>query len=311
MAVYKVVDAKQLDDGLKSVADSIRAKGGTGENLEFPSGFNSAIENIQVSGGGASYTSITYKDNDTIELLDKDGTEHIMACVYEDDKLVSVTYDGKSIKLGYEDDVLKSVGKTAVDLTNAKTNGGVSLDHTVTFLADGEPYEVVSVRNGNSVNAPATRPISNSGVFVGWMLNNETIDFPYLFESDVELVAKFQTVRNEITVTKAGTNISTACGTKVNDGLAVLGYFYDLGGGQFRGLVIGRTEDDIQVQDSYGTNYGVETITYNGEVWYYRAYAINYSSGCTDGDTTPYNAPSTYSNQEGALNTLDYYFYKT
>lgn len=49
MALDKVVDSAALDAGMKSVADAIRAKGGTTDPLAFPDGFMTAIEAI--SGG--------------------------------------------------------------------------------------------------------------------------------------------------------------------------------------------------------------------------------------------------------------------
>lgn len=46
MAYDKVVDSAKLDSDLKSVADSIRAKAGTADELDFPLGFKSAVEGI-------------------------------------------------------------------------------------------------------------------------------------------------------------------------------------------------------------------------------------------------------------------------
>lgn len=46
MANYKVVNADQLDADLTAVADSIRARAGTTEELTFPEGFQSAVEGI-------------------------------------------------------------------------------------------------------------------------------------------------------------------------------------------------------------------------------------------------------------------------
>lgn len=46
---YKIVNAEQLDADLTSVADSIRAKVGKSDKLEFPSGFKSAIDSITKS----------------------------------------------------------------------------------------------------------------------------------------------------------------------------------------------------------------------------------------------------------------------
>ena len=51
MALDKVIDSAVLDAGLTSVADAIRAKGGTSEQMAFPDGFVSAVEGIQTGGG--------------------------------------------------------------------------------------------------------------------------------------------------------------------------------------------------------------------------------------------------------------------
>jgi hypothetical protein len=69
---------------------------------------------------------------------------------------------------------------------------GTALEYTVTFKANDEVYEVVSVKAGNSINAPATNPTSESGSFVSWMLNEEAVVFPYKPTSDVELTASFK-----------------------------------------------------------------------------------------------------------------------
>lgn len=51
MAIDKAVDSQQLDAGLTSIADSIRAKGGTTDALTFPGGFAAAISAIATGGG--------------------------------------------------------------------------------------------------------------------------------------------------------------------------------------------------------------------------------------------------------------------
>lgn len=51
MADYKVVDIEQLETDLASVADAIRTKGNTTDDLEFPQGFVDGIGAIE-SGGG-------------------------------------------------------------------------------------------------------------------------------------------------------------------------------------------------------------------------------------------------------------------
>lgn len=51
MAYDKAVDSAQLDANLTSVADAIRAKGGTDAQLAFPAGFVSAVQAIETGGG--------------------------------------------------------------------------------------------------------------------------------------------------------------------------------------------------------------------------------------------------------------------
>lgn len=65
---YVVVDKEQLEADLTSVADSIRAKGGTTEALEFPLGMKQAVESIQ--------TGITKPEQEkTIEITENGTTE--------------------------------------------------------------------------------------------------------------------------------------------------------------------------------------------------------------------------------------------
>lgn len=62
MADYKLVNATQLDADLKTVADAIREKGGTTEDLEFPLGMKSAVEAIQSGGSDEEFIGIKYSD---------------------------------------------------------------------------------------------------------------------------------------------------------------------------------------------------------------------------------------------------------
>lgn len=52
MALDKLVDSSQLDSDLTSVANAIRAKGGTSAQLAFPQGFVDAVDAIETGGGG-------------------------------------------------------------------------------------------------------------------------------------------------------------------------------------------------------------------------------------------------------------------
>jgi hypothetical protein len=75
MATYKVVDVDKLDTDLKAVADSIRAKGGTTENLDFPADFVSAVGNIETGGGAKEEQEKTVEitENGTTEVVADEG----------------------------------------------------------------------------------------------------------------------------------------------------------------------------------------------------------------------------------------------
>lgn len=72
MALDKVVDSSALDAGMTSVADAIRAKAGTTDQLLWPDGFKAAIEGISGVGDtsiedGLVERTITDYVNDRVE----------------------------------------------------------------------------------------------------------------------------------------------------------------------------------------------------------------------------------------------------
>ena len=62
MANYKLVDADQLDADMTAVAESIRTKGGTTEQLPWPDGFKAAVEAIS-TGVEVQKKSGSFKTN--------------------------------------------------------------------------------------------------------------------------------------------------------------------------------------------------------------------------------------------------------
>jgi hypothetical protein len=262
-----------------------------------------------VGGDAVRYKSIVYNDDDTITLIDTDGVTHTMVCVYEDDKLSSVTYDGKEIGLHYTDDALDMIGKTEVDLSNAKVSGGASLDNTVTFVADGEPYEVVGVKNGNSVNAPATTPTSENGVFAGWQANEEMVVFPYTPTSDIELNAKFQAIRIEMEITGAITIINNQYvgTTKTYDDMCIAGY---MGINWKSPFIVSSTENGVAV-NSKSSLKKTMTVEYDNQTYYVRYDATtNWTDNYTQFDSRFYACSSTEINS-AVVELLDHYFYKS
>lgn len=161
-----------------------------------------------VGGGGIEYTDITYNEDNTITLTDKDGVDHTMECEYTEGKLTSVKYDGKVVKLTYDGDVLVKVGKSAVDMSNAPTTSGELLDHTVKFMVDGEPYEVVSVKDGNEVNAP-TKPTKEGEYLKGWKTSeSDYIAFPYIPTGSITLFSEFAKLLSDLLYFKLGVSRS-------------------------------------------------------------------------------------------------------
>jgi hypothetical protein len=86
-----------------------------------------AINNLPSADGlssGTVYTNIVYNDDNTVTLTDKDGVDHTMVCEYTDGALSGLTYDGKSVELTYEEDVLVNIGAMEVDMANAPYESG-------------------------------------------------------------------------------------------------------------------------------------------------------------------------------------------
>jgi hypothetical protein len=90
------------------------------------------IEKAQIGGGGEGiqYTDIVYNDDNTVTLTDTSGVEHTISCVYENNRLLSMTYDGKEVVTVYDNGELVGVGETEVDVANAP------LDNTLENLID-------------------------------------------------------------------------------------------------------------------------------------------------------------------------------
>lgn len=84
----------------------------------------------KAKSGGVQYTDIVYNDDNTVTLTDTSGVEHTISCVYENNRLLSMTYDGKEVVTVYDNGKLVGVGETEVDIANAP------LDNTLENLID-------------------------------------------------------------------------------------------------------------------------------------------------------------------------------
>lgn len=113
----------------------------------------------------------------------------------EQEKTITITENGTTEILPDEN---KALSKVTV-VTDVEGGGGALLDNTVTFTVDGEPYEIVSVKSGNSVNAPATEPINNGLLLTSWKVNDTEVSFPFTPTENCEISGEFseyQIVRN-------------------------------------------------------------------------------------------------------------------
>jgi hypothetical protein len=79
-------------------------------------------------------------------------------------------------------------------LQELEKGSGQLLDYTVTFIVDGETYEIVSVKQGNSVDAPSVEPTSDEGNFAGWYIEGERVTFPFTPTANTEILAEFSSL---------------------------------------------------------------------------------------------------------------------
>lgn len=196
----------------------------------------------------------------------------------------------------------------------------VIVDNTVTFTADGTPYEITSVKAGNAVNAPATVPTSENGTFKEWQdAEGNRISFPYTPEAEeTELVALFLTVRDSISVTYKDTLIATGVRAstyygkvfKSYDGLAVCGYTKNTDGISGYYYLVSETENGCKA-----TNLGyVGTVEYNGKIYHYSKNSIlaniNYNGASTMNCQFIGSQGDFQSDTDAVVALLDYYYLK-
>lgn len=111
MAYDKVVDSGVLDAGMTEVAQAIRAKGGTTEQLAWPDGFKSAIESIET--GITPTGSVAISENGTYDVTAKatavvNVLNNHLRFVYNNPADVSGR-DGEFVLIVTGDDTLKQV----------------------------------------------------------------------------------------------------------------------------------------------------------------------------------------------------------
>jgi hypothetical protein len=84
------------------------------------------------------YKSITYNEDNTVTLVDQDDQEHTMKCNYDGNKLVSIEFYGTVFEMTYDEDILKVVNNTDINLENLIIE---DTDHTTDYT---EAYRLLS-----------------------------------------------------------------------------------------------------------------------------------------------------------------------
>ena len=102
MADYKIVNAEQLDADLTAVANAIRKRSGTTAKMEFPAGFEEAVESIPT--GGVELPGLTNPASDTDlaigkELIDQNGNV-VTGTLYELDSIDESIFGTKDFAFG-------------------------------------------------------------------------------------------------------------------------------------------------------------------------------------------------------------------
>ena len=113
-------------------------------------------------------------DSDTVTLQNGNVIKYTLTI-----KGYAITYENGNTTVTPEKDENSGNGKIE------------ALDYTVKFMVDGEPYQIVTVKKGQTVSAPNIEPIKEDFVFANWGVNDVGVIFPVTPDKDIELTALF------------------------------------------------------------------------------------------------------------------------
>jgi hypothetical protein len=100
----------------------------------------------EVSGGGGRiYRDIVYNEDDTIDLIEKDGTTHKLECEYVDGMVSQIKLDGKKVRLEYDGQVLVKLGVTNISTTRAPTDVTIDDGGVVSFSGSVNEQGILSL----------------------------------------------------------------------------------------------------------------------------------------------------------------------
>lgn len=188
--------------------------------------------------------------------------------------------------------------------------GNAALDHTVTFTVDEQPYEVILVKEGNSVNAPHSPPIKGIEKFNYWMSADMPAEFPFTPSDDIEFTAKFSQGKLSMEWETAGLwcTVNGNDYNKVNDGLVVCGkgLSEEYGSGYSTIAMVSDNEAYLLI-DPNDTYIHSGSADYNGKTYYYVARGYKNDTASNIIDKATYVGTLSYT-KSCVKTILDYYF---
>ena len=182
--------------------------------------------------------------------------------------------------------------------------GGIQGGYTVTFKVDNDDYYIASCEAGGTITEPPTP--TGTGVFAAWQLNGADISFPYTPSADVEVTARFQSVRTEMEVNEAGTVLWTGV-TKSNTGIAICGKAAKPAYNTSAVMMVSEVENYTVASTASVTN---GTISYNGTTYYWKRWGVVpwNDENLNSAFVTLYDG-TIPADETIAMKILDHYFY--
>lgn len=188
MANYKLVDADQLDNDLKLIANSIRQKTQTTEELSFPEDFSNAITEI----GGAEAEQLDVLINGSITEISSNVTSVRPYAFYSYKELISinlpnVTNIGGSAFYGCEN-LIDVNAPMLIDIDGTYAFNGCKSISSINFpllrVSSTDNYMFSGCKNLSNVNLPSATQISQNMFYGCEKLS--ILDFPSVVQINAQ-----------------------------------------------------------------------------------------------------------------------------
>ena len=298
--VLKYIEKSRQESKVDSAYSFVR-------NLEIE------IANYSIKNNGKKYNKSGQQDiNNLGELNIKvkgDNPDNGKVCISNVGQVTRGLFQYDNYFISYDGN--KAIISENTDLNNFDCNVSSNdtinkLDHTVTFMVEDKPYEIVSVTSGNTVTAPSGIPISDNGSFVWWQdVNGEKITFPYLPTADVNIYALISKVRTELEISNVNIELLTfKSGTiikKVNEG-KMIAMLYKSSSNIGIYTVSEISQDACAITNKYTSGI----VEYNGRTFYYTRSKVGTFSSANENVYDMRNTEFS-TDLEAVTHLLDYY----